>query len=79
MLDDPRCWNDLAEENARLREENAALRLALAMFRECGCPICGGDCGSANPPIAFCPMRVATAAIGETHDQSPFDHTGAPR
>lgn len=21
------------------------------------CPVCGGDCGSANPPVTHCPMR----------------------
>jgi hypothetical protein len=21
------------------------------------CHVCGGDCGSANPPVNFCPMR----------------------
>lgn len=21
------------------------------------CPICSGDCGAANPPMTFCPMR----------------------
>lgn len=21
------------------------------------CPVCQGDCGSANPPVIFCPMR----------------------
>lgn len=24
-----------------------------------GCPVCSGDCGSANPPVIFCPMRDA--------------------
>jgi hypothetical protein len=26
---------------------------------EDGCPVCGGDCSSANPPLAYCPMREA--------------------
>lgn len=21
------------------------------------CPVCGGDCGSTNPPVTICPMR----------------------
>jgi hypothetical protein len=21
------------------------------------CPVCGGDCGGANPPVLACPMR----------------------
>lgn len=24
---------------------------------EDGCPKCGGDCSSANPPVAYCPIR----------------------
>jgi len=26
---------------------------------EDGCPKCGGDCSSANPPVAYCPMQDA--------------------
>lgn len=22
-----------------------------------GCPVCSGDCGAANPPVLYCPMR----------------------
>lgn len=21
------------------------------------CPVCGGDCSAANPPMAYCPVR----------------------
>ncbi len=28
--------------------------------REPGCEVCGGDCGSANPPMIHCPMRDAS-------------------
>lgn len=28
-----------------------------------GCPICGGDCSSANPPMIVCPIRDATEAL----------------
>lgn len=24
------------------------------------CPVCGGDCAGANPPVTFCPMRDKT-------------------
>ena len=34
MDDDPRCWNDLAAENARLREANEALSEALLRIRQ---------------------------------------------
>lgn len=23
------------------------------------CPVCGGDCADANPPVAFCPVKHA--------------------
>jgi hypothetical protein len=25
------------------------------------CPVCGGDCAGANPPVSYCPMRVEEA------------------
>lgn len=40
-----------------------ALLDALKRFHEYGCPDCGGDCSSANPPIALCIMRQAHDAI----------------
>lgn len=30
---------------------------------EC-CPVCGGDCASANPPVIHCPMREADNVKG---------------
>lgn len=39
------------------------LLAALITLRDFGCPVCSGDCGSANPPVASCPMQVAGAAI----------------
>lgn len=29
------------------------------------CPVCSGDCASANPPVTFCPMTSAQALIAE--------------
>jgi hypothetical protein len=29
------------------------------------CFVCGGDCGSANPPVVECPMRPAASDGGE--------------
>lgn len=41
------------------------LREALELFQSFGCPLCNGDCGSANPPVAVCPMQVAAKALAE--------------
>ena len=53
-----------AAEVERLTSENAKLREALAAFYQFGCPHCGGDCGSANPPVVACPMLAARSALG---------------
>lgn len=39
------------------------LRKALVTFQDYGCPVCHGDCSSANPPVYGCPMQQAEAAI----------------
>ena len=59
----------LAAEVERLRNERAArekaeaqlaeARKALDLFEHYGCPICHGDCSSANPPVDCCPMEAA--------------------
>lgn len=36
---------------------------ALETFRDYGCPVCHGDCASANPPVNSCPMQMAKAAL----------------
>ena len=58
------------EHDTVVMEEAAArierLEAALAVFRSCGCPVCGGDCASANPPILNCPMRTEDGALQET-------------
>lgn len=35
----------------------------LKLFQSYGCPICFGDCASANPPVYRCPMQMANSAI----------------
>ena len=40
-----------------------ALADALRALRDFGCPVCSGDCGSANPPVTNCPMAAASAAL----------------
>ncbi|MQB00221.1 MAG: hypothetical protein GEU78_08005 [Actinobacteria bacterium] len=46
-----------------LEEERSKLRAALELWRSFGCPVCGGDCASANPPVLSCPMTEARAAL----------------
>jgi hypothetical protein len=29
------------------------------------CPLCGGDCGSANPPVYDCPMQHRVVDVGD--------------
>jgi hypothetical protein len=29
------------------------------------CPLCGGDCGSANPPVYDCPMQPRVVDTGD--------------
>lgn len=55
-----------AAEIARLRAEVAALREALRRWQHYGCPDCGGDCGSANPPVSCCIMQETQAALKGT-------------
>jgi hypothetical protein len=60
-------WNreqiDLATrlEEALLKVER--LRAALQEFYPGSCPVCSGDCGSANPPVINCPMLMARDAL----------------
>ena len=46
-----------------LRAENERLREALAYLQSYGCPVCHGDCASANPPVICCPMQDVRAAL----------------
>ncbi|NGQ91495.1 hypothetical protein G5V65_11360 [Rhodobacter sp. HX-7-19] len=51
----------LAASQARV----AKLVAALKRWEHSGCPDCGGDCASANPPVSLCIMRETRAAITE--------------
>jgi hypothetical protein len=54
----------------RLRASEKALLEALNMFYpQTGCPVCGGDCSSANPPVVVCPMLIARAAIAQATER----------
>ena len=53
-----------AEREARKAEaERDALRAVLVRWQHYGCPDCGGDCASANPPVACCIMQETRAAL----------------
>ena len=39
------------------------LEAALRRWQNYGCPDCGGDCGSANPPVACCIMTETREAL----------------
>jgi uncharacterized small protein (DUF1192 family) len=54
------------KDTLKYRGQVATLREALADFVSYGCPACGGDCASANPPVALCPMQNARAVLKET-------------
>lgn len=45
------------------------LAKALDIFQGFGCPVCHGDCASANPPVSLCPMQIARAALTAYEDQ----------
>jgi|GEM_PF-6376152 hypothetical protein len=52
--------SELESENARLKARVAELEKALHLFEQYGCPVCHGDCASANPPVYSCPMQAAS-------------------
>jgi hypothetical protein len=55
--------DQLAAENARLREEYKRAVAALGMHTSYGCPACSGDCASANPPVMCCPTQSAISVF----------------
>jgi len=50
---------DLAREVLALREAASVAAGYIEGVIEDGCQRCGGDCSSAMPPVAFCPIREA--------------------
>ena len=77
MPADPRCWTDLAEENARLRK----LLIDFLAVNDEPCRLDHHGYCQAHwlHSAADCPVARARTAIGETHAQASFDHEGAPR
>lgn len=55
----------MRRELSAAEARNAKLVEALTTMRDYGCPVCGGDCASANPPVTFCPMQIVSAALEE--------------
>lgn len=47
-------------EVERLRGLLSEAGKVVEWFESWGCPNCGGDCASANPPISLCIMRAAS-------------------
>jgi len=48
------------------------------MAGEEACPVCNGDCGSANPPVMFCPMRDMPAPHSPTPVMIPAGYVLVP-
>ena len=42
------------------------LTVAVETAQSFGCPVCQGDCSSANPPVTNCPMQQYSAALAAT-------------
>ena len=47
-----------------LRAHCEAMEKALGLYTCHPCPVCNGDCGSANPPVLNCPTQAALDAFG---------------
>ena len=45
------------------------LEAALRKWQSYGCPDCGGDCASANPPMLGCIMQETRAALEGKKDE----------
>lgn len=64
-----RFWSRKANEtvvsNTKLRKEIAGLKALLRRWYQTGCPDCGGDCASANPPVNCCIVGETMEAIKE--------------
>jgi hypothetical protein len=60
------CGHDLKTEGLLdlAADEIERLQAALRLYYEAPCPICSGDCGSANPPVIGCPVLEARRALG---------------
>jgi hypothetical protein len=55
----------LSREIEELRGQLAQATQMLKRWQDCGCPDCGGDCSSANPPVIGCIMVETAVALRE--------------
>src|SRR5690606_27710599 len=63
-VDPAKYWNSRAALQSQAREDAfGRLIEALKSYMHFGCPVCSGDCHSANPPVRGCPVREAQEAI----------------
>lgn len=58
-------WKRAASERDAARAQAKQAQTVLARWQHYGCPDCGGDCGSANPPVTYCLMRQTCDALAE--------------
>lgn len=58
-----------AQRDAAIAERDR-MREVLQRWELSGCPDCGGDCASANPPIACCIMRETHEALTSAKEPS---------
>lgn len=58
-----------SEANAHLIAAAPELYEALVALRGYGCPVCNGDCASANPTVVGCPMQQASAALAKARGE----------
>ena len=54
---------EAADRIEELEEVLAGVIGLLILWQRTGCPHCGGDCSSANPPIDSCIMRLTNDTI----------------
>lgn len=55
-------FGEMHRQTMRAEAQLAEARKALDLFEHYGCPICHGDCSSANPPVDCCPMEASRRA-----------------
>ena len=60
----------LLAQLAKLQADGDKLADGVRAAIEFGCPVCGGDCASANPPVSACPIRDWTQALTEWKDRA---------
>ena len=57
--------DELERETIALRSRLERAEKALREFAPSVCPVCGGDCSAANPPVTYCPVQIHAQALKE--------------